>query len=437
MSEQRGVEERPDVEELSVKDVEDVLPRSSAGRLACPDPAGQASGRRARTHDGVSTLPRALEDELTPPSARPAPAQKTAADRALESAAARLEQAAPARHRLMRSILRLSLFWKILLANALLSLLAAASAVLGAGALDALLDSPSRSMLVIGGVALALLVNAFVLHLALRPLRVLSETARRVADGDLDARATVSVVADRDTARLAHTLNRGVEAVEKTQRRLRALAARAMTNAEADRALLSRELQDEAAQSLAGVLVQLKQLNRGMPSEHADLIDATRAAVSETIHRLRSWASYLRPATLDLLGVGAAIEAYALECGRRGGFVVDASREPLRGTLPHDAELALFRIAQEALDNVVEHAKPNVLRLRVRRHRTQIHVRIEDDGCGFSLRNALGTERGALGLYGMQETAAYFGGSVRFDSRPGAGVVVDVRFPFVPSENGG
>lgn len=332
--------------------------------------------------------------------------------------------------RLLRRLLGFDVFWKILLANAIV--------VAGAAAACALLTpadaTPGARLLgmapIFAGVVVVMLVlNGLTLNLALHPLRLLTDAAARVAEGDLDVRAPISPLADRQVARLTSTFNVMAEGVQRSRERLRAVATRTLSNAEHDRASVSRDLQDDAAQSLVNVLIQLKALRNAAPETQARLIDDARDGVAQTIERLRTSAARLRHPAMDMLGVAAAIEAYALQAGRTGGFRVEVARDPEEPELAVEARNALYRVAQEAIDNVVRHAAASLLRVRMVSRGPMLQLRLTDDGVGFSVDRASGSTPASIGLYGMQEMAAYFGGVVRFESEPGGGTTVEIEFP--------
>jgi|GEM_PF-276754 len=326
----------------------------------------------------------------------------------------------------VRGFLGFRLSWKILIANGLIVAAAILAGAAAASPADAGFSTPLLLTLLLALVATVAL-NAVILELALDPLRALTEAARRVAAGDLSARARVSAFADRDTARLVGLFNRMVDGVQAGRDRLRAVASRALSNAEEDRRRVSAELQEDAAQSLASVLVLLRGLRRAEPSERERLLGQVREGVVLAIERLRSCATDLRPSGLDMLGVGSAIETYARQAAGRAGLELDVRAAPL--ALHGDARLALFRVAEQAIDNVVDHAAARVLRIRMKEREGEAQVVVEDDGRGFSLTDVLSTADRAVGLFAMQETAAYFGGAVGFHSRPGGGTRVEIVFP--------
>lgn len=331
------------------------------------------------------------------------------------------------------ALLRLRLFYKLLIANSAIVVLGAiAGTVLTARFVRA---EPQRSTaellgwLAAAGVVVSVAANAAIVRLALRPLGGLESAARAVREGNVDARAPLSPLADSEFRRVAETFNEMVESVQEHRERLREMASRAIGAAEEERRRIARELHDGTAQSLAAILVRLRVLES---AEDADVrgrrIAELKEQVLTVLEEVRRTAHGLRPQNLEELGLGPAIRQHARSL-RAGGSVpveVEVLDEPLR--LPADAELALYRIVQEAMTNAVRHADATHVRVRLWKGNEQATATVEDDGKGFEVAGAMAAGE-QLGLFGMQERAAYFGGTVAIDSSPGAGTRVRASLP--------
>jgi signal transduction histidine kinase len=193
------------------------------------------------------------------------------------------------------------------------------------------------------------------------------------------------------------------------------------------RARWARELHDETLQGLTGVRMVL---SAGLARE--DLSTLRRSAetadshLGEEMRKLRDLIAELRPAALDDLGLGPAIDSLAKRQSAIGGFSADVKIE--LGTehrLHRDTETAIYRIVQEALSNVVKHAEAQRVTLRVTEHSERLQVSIEDDGCGFTPN---GSPDG-FGLTGMRERAMLAGGELSVKSKDGGPTCVTAVLP--------
>ena len=234
----------------------------------------------------------------------------------------------------------------------------------------------------------------------------------RFDEGDLRVAenfATRAAVAVDLSARVAgDALRRVVEAQELERRRL------------------ARELHDQTGQELTSVLLGLKSVEEARgDEERAAALAAVREQVVQTLHDVRRLAVELRPKALDDFGLVPALERLRDTFAEQTGMQVELVSQ-LRGRLPPDVETALYRIVQEALTNVVKHARAGAVSIVLARAGGRVTALIEDDGRGFEADER---ERGGLGLLGMGERLALLDGMLKVESRPGAGTTIVAEVP--------
>ncbi len=199
---------------------------------------------------------------------------------------------------------------------------------------------------------------------------------------------------------------------------------------EAERRRLSRELHDETAQTLSAVKLEIGMVRENIEPEARVRIDHVLDLVDGGIRGIRRVINDLRPALLDDLGLVPAIRSLAADISNRGELAVELDlAEPIPRLAP-DAELALFRAAQEAIANVVRHASATRVTIQLTVDDTSLRLTVRDDGRGFPFAPRFATfeREGHLGLAGMRERITALGGSVMIGraGERGARVTVDV-----------
>jgi signal transduction histidine kinase len=222
--------------------------------------------------------------------------------------------------------------------------------------------------------------------------------------------------------------------LNQTAAELHALAGHLQVVREEERALLARELHDEFGQNLTALQIDLGWLDRH--TQPGQAIDAPRlhdriVAMVPLTERLtemtQTVCAALRPGILDDLGLIAAIEWQVEECGKRTGLICTVLLPADDIDLGRDRALALFRIVQEALTNVVRHAQATRVEVTLRLDGGTLALEIRDNGRGFIPESRSGAK--ALGMLNMRERAAGFQGTVAISSAPGQGTSVLVRMP--------
>lgn len=334
-------------------------------------------------------------------------------------------------HDLVKRLSHLPIFYKVLAAN---SLIVVAGAVIGT-TLTLLSTGNTEhlpelvALFAISGTLLSVLINWIVLRAAFRPIDVLEQTADEVRRGNFHVRAPSVPLSDPDLDNLTATFNAMLDTLVGYQERLRELSQRVLTAQEEERRRIARELHDDPAQSLTVLLVLLKMFQDRQPSTDGALLRELIDLTSTTLESIRAIAQELRPPVLDDLGLAAALEGLAAQYEQRFRLAVQVQVRGPRQRLAPDVELALYRIAQEALTNVAKHASANFATIELTFGEQAVTLRIEDDGQGFEPREVLG--RG-LGLFGMRERAQLVHGTFELCAAPGKGTRIEVRVPLEP-----
>jgi len=217
----------------------------------------------------------------------------------------------------------------------------------------------------------------------------------------------------------------------------RELARQLIAVQESERLALARELHDELGQRCSAILIETACLRRCAADDRAALLGAAARAdmAAQSLYQLvGGMLRRLRPANLDALGLVAALQELCESWEERSGVACVFHREDLGAALPERINIAVYRVAQEALTNVTRHAHANQVRLVLARDAAgQLCLTITDDGRGMDLAQAT---RG-LGLLGASERAAALGGELRVESAPGAGVRLVLRIPLPPTAAAG
>jgi two-component system sensor histidine kinase UhpB len=200
---------------------------------------------------------------------------------------------------------------------------------------------------------------------------------------------------------------------------------------EAERGRLARDLHDDIGQALTALKIQLESLSlAGDGALRARLADGVQT-VQHTLERVRQLSLSLRPPQLDDLGLAAALRSHLDRQAGLAGLTphFDAAEAPQ--DIEPDTETACFRVAQEAITNVLRHAHAQNLWLRLFTAGGRLALSVRDDGRGFDLESARhGAASGAnLGLVGIEERIALAGGSLELRAAPGQGTVLLATFP--------
>jgi two-component system CheB/CheR fusion protein len=243
-----------------------------------------------------------------------------------------------------------------------------------------------------------------------------SETALKQAHAELEARV------EQRTEQLLKEVERRTEA----QLEIAHLIQRLVTAQEQQRGRISRDLHDQLGQQLTALRLALERHGEQCSGHAAEDLGRARALTRDIDEAIDFLAWELRPATLDDLGLVAALPRYLEEWSAHHGLTTRFECHGLvAGALPPDVETTFYRIAQEAMNNVVKHAHATAVDVVLERRDDDVVLVIEDDGVGFDPA-AVGTNTG-IGLAGMRERAALAGATVQVESAPGSGTAVYVR----------
>ena len=209
---------------------------------------------------------------------------------------------------------------------------------------------------------------------------------------------------------------------------LRHLSHRLFEVEENERRRLSRELHDRIGANLTALSLNLR-LVRSEREKSSTRLDDSEKLLDSTAQLVRDVLTDMRPPGLDELGLLAALREHAEQFAQRSGLAVEVQGEEPQPRLPPATEIALFRVAQEALTNIVKHARARAVTVSLRADARLVTLTIEDDGAGFDGEARAMTA--GMGMASMRERADAVGARARIESAPGRGTRVIVEAPRV------
>lgn len=212
---------------------------------------------------------------------------------------------------------------------------------------------------------------------------------------------------------------------------LRALSRRVLTTQEAERRRVAIELHDELGQALTAIRLNLQAQARAMGGSGDGSMADNLRIVDDAVHQVRRLAAALRPSVLDDLGLIPALRWLAEQSATRGDLAVGFHTAAQDVRLAPEVETACFRIVQEALTNVVRHARATRVQIELQFADDLLVLSVQDDGCGCdpATMSAHAVAGGSVGLLGMRERAALIGGQLEVESSPECGCTVRLRCP--------
>jgi len=271
-----------------------------------------------------------------------------------------------------------------------------------------------------------------------RPLAHLTSVMWNVGRGDRTQR--VKLRGGDELQLVGDTFNAMVDKLDKAEQErnagLRRFASSMQRAQEEERARISRELHDDLCQRLSGVKFRVEVLeeeaspdNRRMGNTLRDVRDELDRSIAE----VRRISSNLRPSVLDDFGFATALNLLVKDFEKRQGIAAGIyCADKFPADLDGDTEIALYRIAQEAMANIAKHAHATAVDVHLVQRKTSVELRIHDNGQGIVPEDmvSMRAEGHGLGLLGMRERAELLGGTFLIDTEANKGTTITVTLPF-------
>jgi two-component system sensor histidine kinase UhpB len=320
---------------------------------------------------------------------------------------------------------RESLVGQVVAVNVLLVVAVLFAATAAAGLDLAVNDQRLRFGAIAISIVLLLIVNMILLRRRFSPLETLIARLEEIDPTQPTAQFVIPRTNVEEVERLAIAFRRLLKRIEDERRRSGRLVLRAQ---EEERRRLARDLHDEVNQALTAILLRLQALSEEAPEPLAPQITALKTLVNQAMEELLRLARQLRPASLDDLGLIAAIEGQLARFSEQTGIQTALHSEGTPESITEDQQTVIYRVVQEALSNTAQHSGATYVDFELRVFPSHgVELRVRDNGKGFDA--VKGRDGDGIGLAGMAERARLVGGELTVTSSPGTGTRVRLYIP--------
>ncbi len=290
----------------------------------------------------------------------------------------------------------------------------------------------SLALCLLVGLSLALMLA----YLLVRPIHNLVQATDRIREGDFEARA--DVFSEDEIGMLAVAFNQMADGLQTYRQEVQekeaarvSLIRKIVQAQEDERKSVARELHDQLGQSLSNTLLMIESRCDGCPDHDRDRCERVKSGIRGLIDEVRRLAWDVRPSIRDDYGLDHALARYVEEMSKRVDFPIDyqCAVKPGSERLPNQIEVTLYRIAQEAMTNIIRHAEATQASVVLLYYDREVSLIVEDNGRGFDVASVEKDGGPPLGLIGMKERAALVGGHFVLASELGKGTTLRVRIP--------
>jgi signal transduction histidine kinase len=298
--------------------------------------------------------------------------------------------------------------------------------------------SQAAPLVLVPGLLIAAGAVWFGIRQIVRPLQKLAVRATDLTWGNFTA-IEEPVGGIEEIQRLQATLRHMVKGIQSVQAGMHNYIAAITDAQEEERARLARELHDQTAQSLVALDHRQQMLKPYLSDDPAaaELLSETRSMISQIIEDLRRIVRAMRPVYLEELGLVPALKMLTTDLNLDDRITISFEKQGTPRRTAHEHEIALYRVAQEALNNAWQHSGASHIWLSVVFEKEEITISVRDNGRGFvAPRHATDLSgEGHFGIMGMYERATLISAHLQIQSEPGKGTTVNIRAPLTPGSN--
>jgi two-component system sensor histidine kinase UhpB len=342
-------------------------------------------------------------------------------------------------------ILSISIFKRIAIGNTLIIII---GAVVGTLLTRHLTNRAADVWLIILfillGTLLSVSINFLIVRSTIRPLQELRQYVDTVQPpiGSYDPHTEIFLPNfksfDPDIDQLVGALDSMITRLDDSNQQLRALSERAINAQEEERIRIARSLHDDTGQALSMLLINLERIENNLPKEQPEIkmrLISARQLASSILDELRKIIYNLRPTILDDLGLIPAIRWYARTNLNQAGIQVEINLPEEQIVLSPHLKTTMFRITQEAVNNIVRHSKARNASITLSKNGEAVLFSAQDDGDGFDISHTPieAIKMHQWGLVGIQERVELVGGNFRITSAPNKGTQIEVTIPLPSS----